>query len=269
MATIRKTRGGESMNIWMIVYIALAIFMFFALLIVVLIVAGKEIYIAFYRRVFPKGCEVWIANHNRQFGRYYRVPKDGNFKIAGKTYITNPDKVMLLSDEMQREVKKGMGAKKDRINKNIKSLSDKIEIIGAQVAVLKGKENGEAIALPLIAQRAELLRKVDALKKKLEDREQVYYYQRRALFLYIEGDPVPKDLHEWMTELDSIMLDNIVARAQTKDPKAIRDLEQTLKFQKYVTIGLIIVGAILAFLVFQNNGILKSLADSAGITITV
>ena len=64
----------------------------FGLILMVFAIAGKSIFFEFYRRILPKGNDIFMLSSNRQLTQYYKVPKDNQFMIQGKPYITNPDK---------------------------------------------------------------------------------------------------------------------------------------------------------------------------------
>lgn len=252
-----------------ILYIVLAFVIVLTMFVVLFVIAGRDIANAFYRFFFRKGCDVFVVNHNRHVAHYYRVPKDGAFKIDKKPYVTNPDKLLGMEERIRDYVKKGLEKRKDKLQKKIESYERDLQGIEKRGKALKDVEGSEKEIEELRRRYNIINGRKEALLKKLESREQGYYHRRRGAFFYIEGDPIPKDFHELYTEMDAIMLDNMLARSMTKDPRAVHDLEKTLRFQKYVTIALIIVGCILAFLVFQNNGILKSLAETSGVSITI
>ncbi len=108
-----------------VIYIVFGGISVFGLGLVILVVSGKSIFFDFYRRMFPKGCDVYIINGNRQLSHFYRIPKDGVFRIAKKMYITNPDKIMSLSDDMKKEIAEKIVKKEKSFDKRIKEFEVK------------------------------------------------------------------------------------------------------------------------------------------------
>ncbi len=97
----------------------------------------------------------------------------------------------------------------------------------------------------------------------------MYYNQRRGAFFYIEGDPIPKDFHELYTEMDSIAIDNVIARSMTKDPKAVRNLEKELKTMKFMIIIAIIAAVAAAIIALTIKTDLQMIAKAVGATLTL
>ena len=76
-----------------LLYSILGIFSVLVMGAVILIIAGRDMFYAFYRRIVPKGNDVFVANPNRQISHYYKKSKDGLFKIYVSMYLTNPEVV--------------------------------------------------------------------------------------------------------------------------------------------------------------------------------
>ena len=241
------------MEVIALVYLLLGGITVFAMLVVLFVIAGKDIFYAFYRKMVPRGCDIFVLKYNRQIDHYYRIPKkEGYFKIKGATYVLNPSKVLSLSDD-ERVLVQGS------LNKRIKYIDEFEKIKNVDGAdEMKAQLNGEI---------ANLEGRINMLKEKLKEKNKTYYYRRRPTILYIENDPVPKDMFEFYTEFDSTMIDNIIARSMTKDPKAVADLEKYLKLFKLALI--IIGGAVVLTLlvVFKIQTGLTQIADSLGITL--
>lgn len=234
-------------------------------MIFILKIAGQDIIFAIFRYFAPRGSEVFIINPNRHISRYYRVAKDGVFNIDGKMYVTNPNKLLGLSDDMKREVKLSMSMGYRRLQKGIDKLENQKAIILKQIASCETDPRYLHYLDNLKMQLADLDNKIELLRSKQEKREQQYYYQRRGVYIYIEGDPVPKDLHEWFTEMDSVQLENIIVRAQTKDPKVAADIEKTLTWLKKFIIMALIAAALAAIIAFKNSSHLEQIGQSIGV----
>ena len=155
----------------MILYLSIAGFMIFSLVMVVIVIAGKSIFFEFYRRLRPKGVDVYIVNSNRQVSHHYKVPKEGQIRVNKLLYITNPDKLMSLSDNMKKEVMEGITKKNEKIKEKIKEFETKKN--EAEDYVLKIEDN--AINKGEIEQYKEyievLKQRISILKTKLNTRE--------------------------------------------------------------------------------------------------
>ena len=114
-----------------------------------------------------------------------------------------------------------------------------------------------------------LNQRISILKTKLDTREQLYYNQRRGAFFYIEGDPIPKDFHELYTEMDSIAIDNVIARSMTKDPKLVKNMEKEIKIIKFLIIvtGICAAGALVLGILLKTD--IQTIAQSLGVTLTL
>lgn len=257
------------MELISLLYIILGVISFFTLVVVLIIIAGKDIYFAFARKFNSKGSDIFMLNSTRNIDRFYKTPKDGTFKINGATYLTNPDKTLGLSDEMKQEVRKSMDISLRNLNKNILKLSNKREQLNKQIIATDPiPANAEKIGL-MRSLYTDLDNKIATLESKREKRDQGYFMSRRSCFLYIENDPVPKDLYEFYTELDSIQLDNVMARIQTKDPRNLKQLESDISLIKKLVIFGLIASAIAGWFAFQDHSQIQQLAQNMGVTLTL
>lgn len=250
-------------------YIAAGVFMSFSMFILVMVVSGKAILFEFYRRMVPKGCDVEIINSNRQVSHYYKVPKDGCFRIKGKTYITNPEKVMSLSEEVRENVQIAILDKKKRLDARIKGFEEKRDKVQKELKQLNKVAANTQKREQYKSYIESMDQKIRLIKKKTENREQLYYNRRRGKFYFIEGDPIPKDFHEFYTEMDSIAIDNIIARSMTNDPKAVADLEKKIKKMQIMillTLGATILAIVLSVGIKTD---LQTIAQNLGIALTL
>lgn len=259
------------MDIVTLMYIYLGGFVFLALFVTLFLLAGKEIYFAIYRRVQPKGCFVFVVNSSRHTSEYYKVPKDNQFRIGNKIYITNPEKVLSMSDDdrIKDKIKEGLDKKRKRLEARIAEFEKQKEIA---IDKLKGLADLPANKPAREQYKHHIVmmeQKIAEIKSKLDVREQVYYHKRRAAFFYIEGDPIPKDFHELYTQMDSIAIDNVIARSMTKDPKAIANLEKEIKTMKFLIIISIIAAAAAAVIAITIKTDVQTIIQSVGGTITI
>ena len=253
------------------VYITFAIFVFFAFLVALYVIAGKDIRFAFMRRFRSKGADIFMLNPNRHVDRYYKIPdKEGNFKINGKTYITNPDKVGALGDKMKLKVEMSETKRKKRLHKRIQSFNKKKEAAEEKrMNAQNSQKPNEMLIFKLDEHIQNIQEKIDFLKSKLDEKEQQYFMARRSVYFYIENDPVPKDMFEYLSEFDVIQLDNLVARALSKDKQVAKDMEQTLK--KMLLYILIIGGIALlaAWFALKGSMGIEDVAKTIGIELTI
>lgn len=247
-------------------YTVLGFTMMAAIGIFLLKISGKDMMFAILRHFRPQGNDIFIANSNRNIERHYQVPKDNTFTINGMLYLTNPDKTMGLTDNMIKIVNDKLDKKKKNLEAHIAKLKAKRDIVLKQVEALEGKEENVSLLEQFKLQLAELDNAINTLTSKLKDKEQSYYFQKRGAYFYIEGDPVPKDFYEFFTEMDSVQLQNIILRAQTKDPNNIMEIQRNLLILKKIMIISIIVTGLLMILVFKNGNVIDQLATKAGVT---
>jgi len=252
-------------------YITLGGFVFFALMVGLYVMAGKDILFAFKRRIKYKGADIFIGNYNRQWDRFYEVPDgEGNFKIKGKTYITNPEKVGSLGDVMKEKIKESERKRKEKLNKNMEKLIKKVNIAKEKLYALQNKDKPDISKVSKFKEFiADLGDKIEFLKSNLETKEQVSWMQRRPVYFYIENDPVPKNMFDFLSEFDIIQLDNTIARAQSKDRQAAQDMEKTLKQLKlYLLIAMGLAAAATWFALKGSYGV-EDIAANLGVTLTI
>jgi hypothetical protein len=258
------------MDTMTIIYLILAGVSVLACGIVILAWAGKDIYFAIARKLFPKGKEVFVIDSSRHMSRYFKFAKDGVFKINKATYLTNPNKTLGLSDDMIKDVKEKLSMARRRLESRIATFQEKQKFISAQLEAVNREDSGAVqVVEALQLQWQTLENRVQELKGKLEQREQSYYFDRRGAYLYIENDPIPKDLHEWYSEIDSIQLDNVIARVQTKDPRNMAKMEGDIKKIKLIVLGCLLAGAIAAWFAFRSYSAIQQLAKIQGVVIAL
>lgn len=251
------------------IYVILGILIFFALVVILIVIAGRDIYFAFARRFIPKGSDIFVLNNNRHVDRHYKTAKDGVFTIKKVPYLTNPNKVMGLDDKMAEKVRKSMDRSLKALQKRIDKLNEKKKKLVETLDSLKDTPVTEAQRATLGQQIANLDNKITILESKKEKREQAYIHNRRSCYFFIENDPVPKDLFEWYTELDSVQLDNVIVRVQTKDPRNLKDLEKAIVWIKRFILFALIAAGVAAWFAFNNNSAITQIADSVGVTLTI
>ena len=257
------------MEVMIMMYLILGGMTIFSLFAVLAVVAGRDILFAFYRRFNYKGNDVFIVTSNRQVEHHYLKPNDGLFKIKESVYLTNPSKLQSLDDEAVKQVKQNISIGQARVKGRIKKLEEKRDLLKREVdSVPKGQ--GTPLQLEAYRIKIEQLDNiVEQLKSKLNTREQAYFMQKRGAYFYIENDPIPKDFHEFITDLDSIELQNVISRAQSKDPKAVDGLQKDLSIIKKIVFVLLVALGIVTFLVWKNNSMLDQIGNNLGVVFSI
>jgi len=247
------------MNIIAVIWIIFGALMFWTFAIILFWVAGRDIVIAFKRRFDPRGCDIFIANTNRNISHYYKRPKNNMFKIDKLPYVTNPEKTMNLREEDKIRFAAAMFKTTKRLKKRIGELEAK-KIALDKLSKSMKNENQKLI---ISAEIERLDKVVGELKKKLKLRQESYFKDNRAAFFYIEGDPIPKDFYEYYSTLDSKMVDNLVSRAISESPQS--KTEQDIRFMKMILYATIAASAVAAILAFRNQSILTELCKGLNI----
>lgn len=248
-----------AMDIVQVMYIIVGVMMAFTALLVLVIIAGKDILMAFQRRFTPRGCEVFVAGTNRNLSNYYLTPKENKFRIGGLPYITNPEKIFNLSNDTKLQVVDSIMRNRESIKKRLKELRDEKSSLEQHRKTLDNDNQKSIVDVKIIS--------VEDNMTELENRklvkQQNYFKDKRPAFMYIEGDPVPKDLYQFTSNIDAKVMDNMMSRSIT-EPKDMKK-EMDINFMKillYMAIGAAGVAAILAV---RNNTMLMELCRAAGL----
>lgn len=239
---------------------------FLGLGLIVVVIAGKAIFFEFTRRMIPKGVDIFMVNSSRHVSHHYKVPKEGIFNIKGKIYITNPDKLMGLSDDMVEEAKLSVIRQNNKLQARIDDFKSQIELVKDEI---KNTKEDDPVILQLKAYLASLEEKKGMIEKSMEGKEQLYYNRQRGCFFFIEGDPIPKDFYELYTHMDSSAIDNVIARSMTKDPKAVKNMEKEIKLIKFLIILTLIAAAAAAILAVTLKTDLLTIAQNLNIDLTI
>lgn len=252
-----------------LIYLLIGGMSIFMMVAFILVIAGKDILFALFRRFTTKYNDVFVVNPNKQISHYYKKSKDGIFRVDGKIYITNPHKLLGLGDRMINEIRESMSLNKRKLQHRIDKLDFKADIIKKQIKSLADIPENSKLINEHSLQLTEINNSIELLKSKLIKREQNYWLDHRGAYFYIENDPVPKDFFELYTEMDSVQLENVIIRAQTKDPKGMADLDSQITWIKRFTMFALIAAAVAAFFAFKSNSMLTQLGDHLGVTFTI
>lgn len=247
------------MDIITMLWVFVGFFFAFAILGFVTIIAGKDIMTAMVRFFSKKGCDVFIANTNRNISHYYRTPKDGQFKIDKLLYITNPEKTLNLSSEDRTKVMDAITQRSARLKKRIQEYTDKIEELEAMIDKGMSKKEKHLI----LSQISSINKAIESTKNLLRNKEENYFSRKKPAYFYIEGDPIPKDFYEYYSALDSRIIDNIVSGSISKND-AVRTDEKIDKQKMWITAGAI-AAMIAAFCAFRAMSMLETICTNQGL----
>jgi len=249
------------MDLMSIMMIYVFVMMVFVVFVFMSIIAGKDIIMAIKRFFLRKGCDVYIANPNRNIDKHYIVPKRGNFYINKILYVTNPNKLENLKEEDKIRVIESLTNRRNRIKKRIITFENKKILLqnmanNVENEVQKSTYLGEVERLNAI---------IEELNNALNEKNNNYYKDRRPAFFYNEGDPIPINFYDYKTEYDSDILDNLVSLAATK-PTQNDAIDLKKQFATIKLLVMILVGCcvIAAYLAFRNNGVLMDICANQG-----
>lgn len=227
----------------------------------VLYIAGKDIILALKRRFNRYGADVYVATDTRHIAHYYLTPKEGVFRIKGLPYVTNPDKILNMSDEARQNALKNFtkDEQKEIINyakKRQKTIQERIE----DEEKIRDKLEKELQALddpsPLLQKNYRMKinhhnKIISKLKKVKNPKAANYYKDIRPAFYFVEGDPIPKDFYEYYSGRDAQMLDNLVSRAKTEAPQKMQEWDKMMKRQQLILYALAVAMGVLLFTMFK------------------
>jgi len=232
----------------------------FTFLFVLFFIAGKDIILAFRRRFQPKGCDIFIANTNRNISHYYRVPKNNAFQVGKVTYFTNPEKTLNLSDEDKKAILSSKVKKQKRLQDRI----DNLNTHKKQLDALIEKEKDERNKYQLQTQISHIDNLIVTLTRKQDQTVENYFKEKRPAFFYIEGEPIPKDFYEYYSNLDSKIVDNIVSRKITEAVQT--RTEKSIGETKLWILGVLIGLGLTLFMVYRCFTMLKEVCNHLGLT---
>ena len=233
------------MEFIVMVYLVVFTTMFGSVGIFVLSIAGKDMFFAIKRWAIRKGSDIYLINKNRNVSYFYKVPKDDVFKIGGKSYITNPDKVTNLSEIEKLQVVDSITKTTEKFKERIKKVDEKIALLNTTMRTLTKDSQKNTH----IAEIARLNGIKDLYEQKLSARVQNYFKDKRRAFFYIEGDPVPKDMYEFYSEVDCQIMDNLVSRSISTPPE-LQD-NKDLKKLKLLVLLSVAAGGIAVVMCFK------------------
>lgn len=254
----------------LLAYLILGCTMLVALLIVILKIAGKEMYFAFRRFLQARGSDVFIVDpSNNHVNQYYRIAKEEHFIIENEIYLTNPYKLQGLNQEIKDKVSIAMEKEKAMVGDLIKEAETKREIIEKQIKSIPEQPENVILIQQLQQQYNDLTRVINETKSKLNKKQLSFFRLRRPVYFYLKGDPVPKDFVNLYTEMDCIQLENIISRAQTKDPKSLNKVEKDVAMIKKLMFVALIGIAIAIWLSFHADSVAQEIARAQGVVLSI
>lgn len=246
------------MELMGIMYLVLGLTFGLTIFVFVGIIAGKDMLMAFKRWFDRKGCDVYVANTNRNISHYYMRPKEGVFKIKKLPYITNPDKTMNYTDETLLRIKDALSNKEGKLNKRIREYESKQDEIDL---VYKSAKNPQQ-KFQLKAQYEHFESLIIKLTNQLRIKQENYFKDKRPAFFYMENDPIPKDFYEYMSPMDSKIVDNLVSRAKSQPPN--KKQESDIQTIKLLVVGAAIAAAVAGYFAFRNQSSIAEICRAVG-----
>ncbi len=246
------------MELMGIMYLVLGLTFGLTIFVFIGIIAGKDILMAFKRWFDKKGCDVYVANTNRNISHYYLRAKENTFKIGKLPYITNPDKTMNLTEETKIRIKDSLLKREERLTKRI------LEYKRKQAEIQKKYNSSESPQhkFQLKGQHEYFESMIVKLTNQLRVKQENYFKDKRPAFFYMENDPIPKDFYEYMSPMDSKIVDNLVSRAKSQPPN--KKQERDIDTIKMLVVGAAIAAAIAGFFAFRNNSMIGEICRSVG-----
>ncbi|KKL22729.1 hypothetical protein LCGC14_2432560, partial [marine sediment metagenome] len=217
-----------------------------------------DILMAFKRWFDKKGCDVYVANTNRNITHYYLRPKENKFKIDKLPYITNPDKTMNFTDDTKLRINIALKDKAERLKARIDEYKGKQK----EITDMYNKSESPQQKFQLKSQYEHFEDLIIKLTAQLRVKQENYFKDKRPAFFYMENDPIPKDFYEYMSPMDCKIVDNLVSRAKSQPPnkKAERDIDTI----KMLVIGAAIAAAVAGFFAFRNNSMIAEICRITG-----
>ncbi len=246
------------MELMGIMYLVLGLTFGLTIFVFIGVIAGKDILMAFKRWFNKKGCDVYIANTNRNIAHYYLTPKENVFKIKKLPYITNPDKTMNYTDETKLRIKDSLFNKDRKLNARIVEYKKKQK----EIQDMYDSSESPQQKFQLKSQYEHFESLIVKLNTQLRVKQENYFKDKRPAFFYMENDPIPKDFYEYMSPMDCKIVDNLVSRAKSQPPnkKAERDIDTI----KMLVVGAAIAAAIAGFFAFRNNSMIGEVCKAVG-----
>ncbi len=246
------------MELMGIMYLVLGLTFGLTLFVFIGVIAGKDILMAFKRWFDKKGCDVYVANTNRNISHYYLRAKENTFRINKLPYITNPDKTMNLTEETKLRIQDSLLKRKERINNRIKEYKGKQAEIEKKYNLTKTSQH----KFQLKGQYEYFESLIVKLTNQLRVKQENYFKDKRPAFFYMENDPIPKDFYEYMSPMDSKIVDNLVSRAKSQPPN--KKQENDINTIKMLVIAAAIAAAVAAFFAFKQDSMIGEICKTVG-----
>jgi hypothetical protein len=247
------------MDIVTIAYIIIGVMFYLTLNLTVLVIAGKDIWLAIKRFFIKTGNFVYIVNSNRNISKYYLRPKDNLFRINKFPYMVNPEKAMDLSHFDKIRLIESMKLKEKRLNLRISEIEHKINVLNVTIQQTKDQNLIYTTSAEIERLKGVLVSLQDKLNKKVNQ----YFLRGRSTYFYIEGDCIAKDFHEFYSLIDGQILDNVIARSISKPVKPQDQTQMTLIFVLIIVIVIIMI--VIIFMMYKQNGSINQICGNMGL----
>ena len=249
------------MELVAIIYIIFFAVIGLTFMILIGVIAGKDIYLAFRRWFSKKGCDIYLVNLTRTVSHYFMTPKDGVFRINKLPYVTNPEKALNLTEEEKKKVMDYMLKRTERLKGRILEMN--VKVADLRQSLLTFKEDKQKHFINSQIEHYSSL--IKQFEDKLRTKQENYFKDKRPAFFYIYGDPIPKDFYEYYSALDSKMVDNLVSRSLSQPPSGVKQ-DAIIKQIKIFVLGAAIAAGIAAIIAFRNSGMILEICRKVGAT---
>ena len=248
------------MEIMGVMYLVLGLTFGLTIFVFIAVIAGKDILMAFKRWFDKKGCDVYVANTNRNITHYYLRPKESAFKIGKLPYITNPEKTMNFTDDTKLRISIALQDKAEKLKARINEYKKKQK----EITDMYNKSKAPQQKFQLKSQYEHFEDLIVKLTTQLRVKQENYFKDKRPAFFYMENDPIPKDFYEYMSPMDCKIVDNLVSRAKSQPPN--KNAEHNIDIIKLWVIGAAIAAAVAAFFAFKQDSMIVEICKAVGAT---
>ncbi len=246
------------MEIMGVMYIVLGLTFGLTIFVFIGVIAGKDILMAFKRFFDKKGCDVYVANTNRNITHYYLRPKENTFKIDKLPYITNPEKTMNFTDDTKLKIDISLKDKAERLKARINEYRKKQK----EITDMYNKSKASPQKFQLKSQYEHFEDLIVKLTAQLRVKQENYFKDKRPAFFYMEGDPIPKDFYEYMSPMDCKIVDNLVSRAKSQPPN--KKAEHNIDIIKMWVMAAAIAAGVAAFFAFKQDSMIGEICRATG-----
>lgn len=232
---------------------------FVGFLFILFALTWRDVWYGLKRFIDRQSCDVYIVTKTKSILNYYMRPDpEGRFKIRGKSYIGNPDKIMSLEKDLKDHVGNVLKERKKAVEERLLRISNKVALLKK---VADNEEQSDETRFNAEKQLVVLDQQQQRLKSLLNLKHADYIQRKRNAYFFLEGDPIAKDFMEIFSGMDCQLIDNLVSGEITKNPLEIDEAREFL-ILKVIIFGSGVISLITLIVLFnlqtklQNTGII-------------